>query len=168
MPLFALVAAVAALRPSSATAQGPTSAPRRHAAAPITVKESAALREQARAALACGDLAAAERLIERARPIVTSTERTQWILIEAELEFALKRFSKSALAAMQIVILHPKSAEVGPALYWAARSYDSLGRPEKAVALYEECLANKKTPKDLRSAAAARVPGLKTKLSANG
>jgi len=153
------IAALAILAPVSAPAQTQT-AP---ATGAISAKDSVALREQARVALTTRDLATAQRLVDRARPIVTHSERTAWWLIEAELENARKHYAKSALAAMQIVILHPKSSEVGAALYWSALSYESLGRPAKAVELYEESIASKKTPKSLRDAASARVSALNKK-----
>ena len=132
---------------------------------PVSSTESAELRDQARKAIEKGDFAAALKLVDRTRSIVTPTERTAWWLIEAELEYAQKRFTKSALAAMKIVVLHPKSQQTGAGLYWAARSYEAIGRPAKSVALYEECLANRKTPSGLRDAAKSRLAELKKKTS---
>jgi tetratricopeptide (TPR) repeat protein len=128
---------------------------------PMSAKDSAALRDKARAALAAGDLEAAGQLVDRTRGVVTPSERTGWWLIESELEFHRKQYAKSALAAMQIVILHPKCDQAGAALYWAGRSYEGLGRVAKAAELFQESLANRKTPKGFRDEMARRLDTLR-------
>lgn len=127
----------------------------------LTTHESEALRKEARASIDAGKLDAAWTLVERSRGFTNATERTAWWLLEAELEHGRKHYAKSALAAMRIVILHPKSEYVGAALYWTARGYEALSRPAKAVSLYEQCLAQKRMPPGLRDAATKRAKALK-------
>src|SRR2546427_574707 len=74
----------------------------------VSAKDSATLREQARAALTASKLEIVERLVERTRNVVIPTERTAWWLIDSELEYAKKQYAKAALAAMQTLIIHPK------------------------------------------------------------
>ena len=127
---------------------------------PLSSKESASLREQARSLLTAGELEKVAKLIDRARTVTATTERAVWLLIESECEYARRAWAKSALAAMQIVILHPKSEHGGSALYWAARAYEQIGRPVKSADLYRECVDHKRTPAGLRDAAKARLTDL--------
>ena len=83
-----------------------------------------------------------------------SSEKQAWLVLEAELELAKDNPAKAGLAAMRVIILHPESVHVGPALYWAARSCEGLQRPLKAIELYEECL--EKTPKGTKSKPASK------------
>ncbi|MBI5763886.1 MAG: tetratricopeptide repeat protein [Planctomycetes bacterium] len=124
---------------------------------PLTSKESAALREEARAAISSGDFTKAAALIERTRKVTATSEQAAWLLIESECEYGRRAWTKSALAAMRIIALHPKSDHAGAALYWAARAYEQIGRPAKAAELYRECVDHKRTPASLRDAAKARL-----------
>lgn len=124
---------------------------------PLTSKESATLRDEARAALSKGDFAKAAALIDRARKVTTASEQAAWLLIESECEYGRRAWAKSALAAMRIIALHPKSEHAGAALYWAARAYEQIGRPAKAADLYRESVDHKRTPAPLRDAAKARL-----------
>ncbi len=98
------------------------------------------MRRQARDAIQSGDLKRAARLLRKAAGVKKRSERLAWLLVAAELEHAKKRYDRAGLAAMRLVILHPRSEHVGTALYWAARSYEGLQRPRKAIELYNECL----------------------------
>ena len=147
--------------PPPLCAQTPTS--RSKIAAPVSSKESAELRDRARAAIKEGNLEVVGQLIEQTRNVVIPTERTAWWLIESEWLFNKKQFARSALVAMQIVILHPKSEQAGPALFWAGRCYEELGRPTKAIELYQECTSLKSLPGDVRAAATRRLSELKKK-----
>jgi len=106
----------------------------------LSAKESATLRRRAREAIRAGDLQRATRLQRRAAGVKKRSERLAWLLFEAELEYTKKHCAKAALAAMRLVILHPRSDHVGAALYWAGRSYEGMKRPHMAIELYEECL----------------------------
>lgn len=124
---------------------------------PLTSKESATLRDEARAALSKGDFTKAASLIDRARKVTAASEQAAWLLVESECEYGRRAWTKSALAAMRIIALHPKSEHAGAALYWAARAYEQIGRTAKAADLYRESVDHKRTPGSLRDAAKARL-----------
>lgn len=124
---------------------------------PLTSKESASLREEARAALSSGDFTKAAALIDRARKVTATSEQAAWLLVESECEYGRRAWTKSALAAMRIVTLHPKSEHASAALYWAARAYEQIGRRTKAYDLYRECADHKRTSPELRHAAKSRM-----------
>ncbi|MBN2562445.1 MAG: hypothetical protein JXQ75_16085 [Phycisphaerae bacterium] len=155
-------------------AEGPTSAspkrtkqrPKQHSEDRITAKESAAMRRRAREAIRGDDLELARRLLRKAAGVRTSSERQAWWVIEAELEYSDKQYAKAGLVAMRLVILHADSKHVGDALYWAARSYEGLERPHKAIQLHEECLAHGHTKASIRKLAKARLAALQKRASA--
>lgn len=93
-----------------------------------------------------------------------SAERNAWRIVEAELEIARQNYAKAGLVAMRVVILHPKSRQVGVAYYWTARAYEGLGRPRKAIELYESCVSHKTTRRSIREKAEKRLVDLKAKV----
>jgi tetratricopeptide (TPR) repeat protein len=126
---------------------------------PTTNKESAALRLQARTAMRAGKMDEVERILDAARKTRLRTEREAWQVFEAEFRCAKKEYQNSALIAMRLVTLSPKSPHVGEALYWAARAYEGLRRPGKAAELYRECIEHKSSDENtIRQARAALKP----------
>lgn len=93
----------------------------------------------------------------------SSAERNAWRIVEAELAMAQERYAAAGLAAMRVVILHPRSRQVGVAYYWTARAYEGLDRPRMAVSLYESCVAHKTTGRTIREKAETRLAALKPK-----
>lgn len=124
---------------------------------------SAASFQRARRAIRSGDYELARALIRRMSKTRKGAERNAWRIVEAELAIAQERYARAGLVAMRIVILHPKSRQVGVALYWTARAYEGLGRRQKAVALYESCLAHKTTRRSTREKAEKQLAKLKAK-----
>lgn len=131
----------------------------------ISAKESAAVRQRAEQAIKAGELDRATRLLRQAVGVKKRSERQAWLLLEAELEHAKKHYARAGLAAMRLAILHPSSDRVGAALYWAGRSYEGLERPHKAIDLYEECLAQKRTKSSIRKRARTRLAALRERVS---
>jgi tetratricopeptide (TPR) repeat protein len=123
----------------------------------ISIKESVELRRRAREAVASGDLKTAKQMLNTATRVTASAEKQAWLLVEAEYELARKRFAKAGLAAMRVAILNPDSESAGEALYWAARAYEGLQRPAKAIELYKECAARKGTDAAIRKLARTRL-----------
>lgn len=106
--------------------------------------------------LAAGVLAAAKTALTAERAGAGSDEAVRWKLLESEWELADGHPAKAGLAAMEVVVLRPKSEWAGEGLYWAARAYESLNRPAKAADLYRECLEHKNLPSSIRKAAEER------------
>ncbi len=123
-------------------------------------REAEAARDRARSAIRADDYKLAERLIRKGLKARKKAERDAWRLVDSELAFARKRYAKSGLIAMRIVILRPKSGHVGAALYRAARAYAGLGRPRKAAELYSACVEHKTTQRALRIKAEKRLKKL--------
>lgn len=123
------------------------------------------MRRRAGRAIESGDYQRAARLVRQAAGVRKASERRAWLLIEAEVLHARKQHAGAALAAMRLVILHPRSERVGAALYWAGRAYEGLKRLEKAIELYEECLADKSTRASVRKRAKARLAAARKKVS---
>jgi len=119
-----------------------------------------AARGRARRAIRDDDHALAERLIREGLKTRLKAERDTWHLVESELAFARKQYARSGLIAMRIVILRPRSRQVGAALYRAARAYERLGRSAKAVELYSECADHNTARGDLRKQATKRLEKL--------
>lgn len=145
--------------------QSAPTAPRSRAAPPIiqtpaSAKESANLRQQARTALREKRYDRAEALLKDGLRIRLQAEREAWQLFECELALARDQAARAGLTAMRLVILTPDSANVGAALYWAAKAYEALTRPAKAEELYRECVAHPSTPKNLRDAATKRLDAI--------
>jgi TolA-binding protein len=92
---------------------------------------------------------------------LSTTERLAWSLVEADIEYADKRYAASGLAAMRVVILHPKTPEAGEALFAAARAYEKLDRSAKAGQLYEECVQHMRAPAAVKARAADRIKSMK-------
>ena len=141
---FTLVSTVHA-QPSGARNSGPkgSMSGQERARPPSTNKESAALRQEARAALRSGNLDEVARVLSIARRIKLKGEREAWQVFEAEYCITKKEYQTAALAAMRLVVLSPKSPYYGEALFWAAKAYEGMGRPEKALELYRECVEHK-------------------------
>lgn len=124
---------------------------------------SAASFQRARRAIRSGDYELARALVRRMSKTAKRAERNAWRIVEAELAIAQERYARAGLVAMRIVILQPKSRQVGVAFYWTARAYEGLGRPRKAIALYESSLAHKTTRRSTREKAEKRLAKLKAK-----
>ena len=124
---------------------------------------SAASFQRARRAIRSGDYELARALVRRMSKTRNGAERNAWRIVEAELAIAQERYARAGLVAMRIVILHPKSRQVGVAFYWSARAYEGLGRKQKAIALYESCVAHKTTRRSTREKAEKRLAKLKAK-----
>ncbi|HRW51641.1 MAG TPA: hypothetical protein P5081_02065 [Phycisphaerae bacterium] len=122
---------------------------------------NASMLDRALAAIRRGDFAEAEKLIHEGRKIRSTSKKDKWRIVEARLEFERGDFAKAGLRAMEIVILRENSDEVGQALYWAGRAYEGLGRPNKAIELYEDCRNHKTTPADQARAVARRIEQLR-------
>lgn len=122
---------------------------------------TAASFQRARRAIRSGDYELARALIRRMSKTGKGAERNAWRIVEAELAIAQERYARAGLVAMRIVILHPKSRQVGVAYYWSARAYEGLGRRQKAIALYESCVAHKTTRRSTREKAEKRLTDLK-------
>ncbi len=90
----------------------------------------------------------------------STSVRQSWQILEAELEFSLKKYAKAGLIVMRIVVLTPESEQIGPALFRAGRVYEKLDRPEKAIELYRECAAHKKVSESLKKKAERRIAAL--------
>jgi hypothetical protein len=129
-------------QPRSGSSKGPAGGQER-IPTPATNKESATLRQQARAALASGKTVEVERILEAAHKIKLRTEREAWQVFEAEFQCTKKEYQAAALTAMRLVILSPKGPHSGNALYWAGRAFEGMGRADKAAELYRECIENK-------------------------
>ena len=127
---------------------------------------SAASFQRARRAIRSGDYELARALVRRMSKNGKGSARSAWRIVEAELAIAQEKYPRAGLVAMRIVILHPKSRQVGVALYWTARAYEGLGRPRKALALYESCAAHKTTRRSIREKAEKRLVKLKAKAHA--
>lgn len=136
-------------RPAPPTVQTPSSA-----------KESAELRQQARTALRSKNYDRAEAMLKAGLRMRQQAEREAWQLFECELALARDQAARAGLTAMRLVILTPDSANVGAARYWAAKAYEALGRPAKAMELYRACAAHSSTPKNLRDAATKRLDAI--------
>jgi hypothetical protein len=126
----------------------------------VAAREAEAARDRARAAIRAESWALAERLIRGGLKTGKKTERDAWHLVDSELAFARKRYARSGLIAMRIVILRPKSGQVGAALYRAARAYEGLDRPDKAAELHRACIEHKTTRSALRKKAEKRLKKL--------
>lgn len=131
---------------------------------PVSAKESAEMRRRAAEALEAGMLDRATKLLRRSAGVKKRAERQAWLLFAAELEHAKGEHAKAALAAMRLVILHPKCDHVGAALFWAGRSYEGLHRPHKAIELYDRCLTRKDTGSSIRKGAKARLAIVRKKV----
>ena len=122
------------------------------------------MRRRAREALKAGDLDRATRLLRRSAGVKKRSERQAWLLLAAELAHTKGEPARAALAAMRLVILHPKCDHVGAALFWAGRSYEDLRRPHKAIALYNQCLERKGAGSSIRKRARARLAIVRKKV----
>ncbi|MBX3395161.1 MAG: hypothetical protein KF841_07310 [Phycisphaerae bacterium] len=119
---------------------------------------SASRRGEAVQAIREGRYDTAESLIRAAMKSTQSTGvKDNWRIVESELEFARKRYTKSALISMRIVILTPESEQVGAALFRAARAYEKLGRPAKARELHRECIEHRTTSDAIRRKSEKRI-----------
>ncbi len=123
------------------------------------------MRRRAGRAIETGDLRQASRLLRQAAGVKKRAERQAWLLLRAELDCAKKNYPRAGLAAMRLVILHPRSGQTGDALYWAGRAYEGLGRPHQAAALYDECLAHQRTKASIRKLVQARQAALPKQVS---
>jgi hypothetical protein len=119
------------------------------------------LRARAMDAIKARRFGEAEELIYQGRKTRSSKKRDDWTIIEAHLERERGNHARSALIAMRLVILRPDSDEVGTALYWTARNYEDLGRPNKSIQLYEEAAAHKSASAGLTEAARRRIARLR-------
>ena len=128
--------------------------------------KSLAARQKARNAIRSGKFESAESLIRKAAKIKHKAERDAWAIVSAELEHAKKNYAKAGLVAMRLVILRPKSAQVGAALYWVGRAYEGLGRPHKSIELYEACIEHKTTKRKTLQRAEKKLARLKERLEA--
>ncbi|MFQ5410732.1 MAG: tol-pal system YbgF family protein, partial [Phycisphaerae bacterium] len=117
-------------------------------------------RERARKAIQAGDYSLARTLIRTGQKSKNRNERDAWRIVESEMEYSRKRYAVAGLIAMRIVILHPRSAYHGVALYWAGRSYEGLDRSEKAIELYKSCVRHKTTRGSIRKKAKKRLAAL--------
>jgi len=131
-----------------------------HATAYADASKAEAARDRARKAIRADDWTSAERLIRKGLKTGKKAERDAWHVVDSELAYARKRYAKSGLIAMRIVILRPKSGQVGAALYRAARAYEGLGRLEKAAELCRACIEHKTTRNALRKKAEKRLKKL--------
>ncbi|MFQ5502489.1 MAG: tol-pal system YbgF family protein [Phycisphaerae bacterium] len=122
--------------------------------------KSAASRERARLAIRSGDYGLAGTLIRAGLKSRNRKTRDGWRIVESEMEFSRKRYARAGLAAMRVVILHPKSEHHGAALYWASRAYEGLGRPGKAAELYKRCIDHKSTRGSIRKKAENRLKAI--------
>ncbi len=122
---------------------------------------NASLRDRALEAIKAHNFAEAEKLIHEGRKSRSSRRKDQWRIVEARLELERNEHAKAGLLAMEVVILRPKSDEVAAALYWTAKAYEGLDRPEKAIQLYEECRAHKTAPDSLVKVAGRRIDQLR-------
>ncbi len=161
LPLAAVAFAVLLVAQATAFQNAPA-APRKRPASPTvqtpsSAKESADLRQQARTALRATYYDRAEAMLKAGLRVRQQAEREAWQLFECELALARDQATRAGLTAMRLVILTPDSPNAGAALYWAAKSYEALKRPAKAMELYRECAAHKSTPKNLRDAAMKRL-----------
>lgn len=159
---FAGAVFVALLAAPTSAFQNAPATPRKRPApptvqAPSSAKESADLRQQARTALRERHYDRAEAMLKAGLRIRQQAEREAWQIFECELALARDQATRAGLSAMRLVILTPDSANVGAALYWAAKSYEALGRTAKAKELYRECAAHKSTPKNVHDAATKRL-----------
>lgn len=119
---------------------------------------SATRRGEAVQAIREGRFDTAESLIRAAMKSTKSTSvKDSWRIVESELDFARKRYAKSALISMRIVILTPESEQVGAALFRAARAYEKIGRPAKARELHRECIEHRTTSDATRRKAERRI-----------
>lgn len=118
---------------------------------------SASLRDRALDAIKAHNFAEAEKLIHEGRKSRSSRRKDQWRIVEARLELERNEHAKAGLLAMEVVILRPRSDEVAAALYWTAKAYEGLDRPDKAIQLYEECRAHKTAPDSLVKVASRRI-----------
>lgn len=131
------------------------------------------LHDQIESALEGGDAKEAGTLLRRALKIIRLTkaklsadDRAEWYLLEARVESARGRHADATLAAMKLVILMPDHARVPEALLWAARGYEEMGRLNKAIELYEECLGRKKLNPVLKVNARESVRRLRERAAA--
>lgn len=164
LPLAAVTFAVLLVAQATAFQNAPA-APRKRPASPTvqtpsSAKESADLRQQARTALRAKNYDRAEAMLKAGLRVRQQAEREAWQLFECELALANDQAARAGLTAMRLVILTPESDNVGAALFWAAKSYEALKRPTKAMELYRECAAHKTTPKNLHDAATKRFESL--------
>lgn len=104
-----------------------------------SANETQSARDRACEAVCAKDYALAERLIRKGLAACQPAERDSWHLVDSELALGRKRYAQSGLIAMRIVILRPKSDQVGAALYCAGLAYEGLGRLDKAAELYGAC-----------------------------
>lgn len=123
--------------------------------------QNTSLRDRALQAIKDHKFSDAEKLIHEGRKTRSSRRKDQWKLIEARLELEREDYAKAGLLAMEVVILRERSEEHAAALYWAARAYEGLGRPNKAIQLYEECRAHKTAPDSLIKVVNRRVEQLR-------
>jgi hypothetical protein len=130
----------------------------------VSAKESAQMRRRAREAIKAGELDQATKFLRRSAGVKKRSERRAWLLLAAELGHAKGEHAEAALAAMRLVILHPKCDRVGAALFWAGRSYEGLRRPHKAIELYDQCLSRKDTGSSVRKRAKARLAIVRKKV----
>lgn len=110
-----------------------------------------------RKAIARGDLTEASKRFAAGRKATKPAEEPVWLVLEAELLHAGKDHTGAGLAAMRVVVLHPQSEHVAAALYWAGRSFESMGRRHKALRLYAECLRQDRIPPAVRELTEARI-----------
>lgn len=104
------------------------------------------------------------KTIRRSKSRLANDDRAEWYLLETRVEFARKRHPRGMLAAMKVVILLPDHPRVPEALIWVARGYEDLGRPSKAVDLYEECLSKKNLDSITKMNARTSLDRLRTKV----
>jgi predicted Zn-dependent protease len=119
------------------------------------------LRDRALEAIRKHNFSEAESLIHEGRKTRSGRKKDQWRIVEARLELERNEYAKAGLIAMQVVLLRPKSDEVATALYWTAKAYEGLGRPAKAIQLYEECRAHKTAPDSLIKVVNRRIDALR-------
>ncbi|MCB9854584.1 MAG: hypothetical protein H6818_02770 [Phycisphaerales bacterium] len=123
--------------------------------------QNTSLRDRAVQAIKDHKFADAEKLIHEGRKTRSSRRKDQWKLIEARLELERENFARAGLLAMEVVILRERSEEHAAALYWAGRAYEELGRPNKAIQLYEECRSHKTAPDGLIKVVSRRIEQLR-------
>lgn len=162
------IAAVVAMEGSFLAPSGPAGAMAADAVSGVAVSAMApgardsqsrhvSLRDRALDAIKRHDFAEAEKLIREGRKTRSSNRKDQWKLIEARMELERDNYARAGLLAMQVVILRVHSDEHAAALYWAARAYEGLGRPHKAVELYTECRDDETAPESLVKVVSRRI-----------
>lgn len=150
--------------PEARSGHGKDRARRPKAGRPPSAKESAEMRRRAGEAIKAGNLDRATRLLRRSAGVKKRSERQAWLLLAAELAHTKGEPARAALAAMRLVILHPKCDPVGAALFWAGRSYEDLRRPHKAIELYDQCLERKGAGSSIHKRARVRLAIVRKKV----